>query len=171
MQQNSRFTCAIEADTSYHPGSGSNSRRDRDVDMGGDYHNRTPSPPKVQNSRFAVAAAEMEKQREIENREREERHSTRDHDYGDRGSMGGGPDSGPPLQPVNSRFAAAAAENDIVREREMIEREERRVARGDFSGGSGGGGRYGDRDSYRGGRGDGRFGSNSIWNCSTLTSE
>ena len=156
--QNSRFSKAVEADGDYV--------RPEDRNMG-PKHNRVDDddvprgpPPVVQNSRFAAAAAEMEAEKEIEMKDREERRAMR----GPPRDM-----EGPPPIQTNSRFASAAADREIEKEREMREREERRNERqppyeerggnggsryGDDRGGNGGG-RYGDD---RGGNGGERFG-------------
>jgi len=146
MVQNSRFSRAIEQDGDYVRPEDRRSGRDREGDARGERFEDGP-PPMVQNSRFAAAAMEMEAERDVETRERDERRSMR----GPPRDM-----EGPPLVPTNSRFAAAAAENEVERERDMRERDDRRSQYEDRQGG-GGGGRYGD-DRQGGGSGGGRYG-------------
>jgi hypothetical protein len=95
----------------------------------------------------------MEKEREIEMREREERRMMRGHG---RDRM----DLAPPPIPTNSRFAAAAADYEVEKEREMREREERRAERQrHYDDRQQGGGRFGDRYGDDHGRpSGGRFG-------------
>ena len=152
MVQNSRFAAAaaeMEAERERKEREREERRMMRAPEVDG-------PPPMPVNSRFAAAAADHEMEREREMREREERRAERTDRFGDRG-MGRGPPlelDGPPPVPVNSRFAAAAADYEVEREREMREREERRAER-EQRYAERGEGRYGDD---RGGRGGGRFG-------------
>ena len=171
--QNSRFSRAVEADGDYvrpedrqalrentrGEGLGGDDRGgdrgDRDFGRGGgeDPLMQRGPPPMVQNSRFAAAAKEMESEREVENRDRDERRMMR----GPPRDRDGGMDSqGPPPMPTNSRFAAVVAEHQVEKEREMMERGDRQRQYDDRQSGGMGGGRDGG-DRQGGGMGGGRY--------------
>jgi len=150
--QNSRFAAAaaeLEAEREQFDRQREERRMMRAAEMDG-------PPPMPVNSRFAAAAADHDVEREREMREREERRAERGQRFGDRNMERGSPmemDAPPPM-PVSSRFAAAVADREIEREREMREREERRAEReqrfaergGERYGDDRGFGRRGDRD-------------------------
>ena len=161
--QNSRFSRAIEADGDYvrpedrHAALRENTRGEGLGGGGDDFGRRGEDimergpPPMVQNSRFAAAAKEMEAEREVENRDRDERRMMRGPP---RDRDGGFEPQGPPPVPTNSRFAAAIADHQIEKEREMMERGDRQRQYEDRQGGGrdgGGGGGYDDRQSGGGG--------------------
>lgn len=184
LVQNSRFTKAIEADETYIRPS-ERYERERERPHSSNTNTTTPPPPLVQNSRFAAAAAELEAQRQLEVKEREERRAyranttTNHHDNNYNSHNNNNNDLGPPPIPTNSRFAAVAADHAVEKEREMKEREERRMNREREyleRGGSGRGGgddRYSDRIG-RGGRGGvtapGGGDRLGRWNSSSTTS-
>jgi hypothetical protein len=123
-------------------------------------------PPVQQNSRFAAAAADYDRERgerDAMRAERGERFDRRE----DGGRDGGrfGRDAGPAVPPQNSRFAAAMAEDadylpaDVRQQRERERMEQREMGGGDERRGGGFGG-----EERRGGgfgdRGGGRYGDN-----------
>jgi len=145
-----------------------NNNNDGPSDFGRDRGDRggergAPLPPLTQNSRFANVERSMDGGDRDRDRGSNNGFSSSRDNYSNNNS------APPPPLKTNKRFAAAYEENQREREAENREREDKRIARGDFSGGGQGqdddrGGRYGGGSGFgdRGGGGrdggGGRFG-------------